>query len=72
MIATLKYFLPLLGLLAFSGMPAGAPAPDDDLMKLRALEDNFGTAIRNKDVAGVMAVYAPRLKIASRSTTPCA
>jgi ketosteroid isomerase-like protein len=58
--ALLKGLLASLGLLALLGMPPRASAdPNDDLSQLRMLESRFATAMNNKDLDAVMAVYAP-------------
>lgn len=56
----MKTLLASLGLLAPLGSPAGAHAAQgDDLARLRALENTFAKAMNDKDLDGVMAVYAP-------------
>jgi len=56
----MQKFLASLGLLALLGAPTSAPAAtNDDLSQLRLLESKFTTAMNNKDLDAVMALYAP-------------
>jgi ketosteroid isomerase-like protein len=56
----MQRFLASLGLLALLGTPTGAPAaPNDDISQLHSLETKFATAMNEKNLNAVMAVYAP-------------
>jgi ketosteroid isomerase-like protein len=56
----MQKFIASMGLLALFATPTGAPASqNDDVSQLRALERTFATAMTNKDLDAVMAVYAP-------------
>ena len=57
----MKRILASLGLLALFGIPVQGAAAEtiDDLSPLRKLESAFATAMNEKNVDGVMAVYAP-------------